>query len=61
MLSRVYDLRKEVELFLEAQGNHNLLHLQTTDRFNCRWRTLVTFSKRLSFSTDIFKAAILAA
>ena len=40
ILARVYELRKEVEVFLEAQGNQNLLHLFIADGFQ------LTFSKR---------------
>ena len=33
ILSRIYEQRKEVELFLKAQRNQNLLHLFTADGF----------------------------
>ena len=46
MLARVYKLRKEVELFLEAQGNQNLLQLFTADGLQLTLASLV----------DIFEA-----
>ena len=46
MLARVYELKKEVKLFLEAQENQNLVHLFTADRFQL---TLLYF-------VDIFEA-----
>ena len=33
MIVRVYQLRKEVELYFEAQENQNFLHLSTADGF----------------------------
>ena len=45
-IARVFELRKAVELFLEAQGNQNLLHLFTADGFQLR----------LAYFVDIFEA-----
>ena len=45
MLVRVYELRKEVELFLETQGNKNLLRLLTA----------VGFQLALAYLVDIFE------
>ena len=46
MLARVYELREEVKLFLEAQGNQNLVHLFTAYGFQLTLENLV----------DIFEA-----
>ena len=46
MLARVYELRKEVELFLKGQGNKDLLCSFTAEGFQLA----------LAYLVDIFKA-----
>ena len=41
MLARVYKLRKEMELYLEAHRNQNLLHLFAADGFQLTLAYLV--------------------
>ena len=46
MLAGVYELGKEVELFLEGKGNQNLLHLFVADGFQLT----------LAYLVDVFQA-----
>ena len=50
MLARVYELKKEVELFLEAEGNQNLLHLFIADEFQLALAYLVDIFEALNLS-----------
>ena len=48
MLVRIYELRKKVELFLEAQGNQNFLQLFTVDGFQLTLAYLVDILEALN-------------
>ena len=48
MLAWVYKLRKEVEIFLKAQGNQNFLHLFIADGFQLTLAYLVEIFEELN-------------
>ena len=48
MLARVYELKTEVKLFLEAQGNQNHLHLFRADGFQLTLTNLVDIFEALN-------------